>query len=165
MSTPAEGTFVVYVGTHGDKGAHRADVILPGAAYTEKSGIFVNTEGRAQMANRAGFPPGDAREDWAIIRALSELVGKKLGYDSLRGAAAGDVRQGAAPMRLDQIAPGSADDVNKLAGGDRAMEKTPFTSPVDRFLSDQPDRARLGHDGRVLEPGARSGAAGGGVEQ
>src|SRR4029077_14437921 len=58
-----DGTFVVYIGTHGDRGAHRADVILPGAAYTEKGGIFVNTEGRVQMANRAGFPPGQARED------------------------------------------------------------------------------------------------------
>ena len=76
----AEGTFVVYIGTHGDKGAHRADVILPGAAYTEKSGIYVNTEGRVQMANRAGFPPGDAREDWSIIRALSDHLGKKLDY-------------------------------------------------------------------------------------
>ena len=73
-----DGTFVVYIGTHGDRGAHRADVILPGAAYTEKSGIYVNTEGRVQMANRAAFPPGEAREDWAIIRALSEVLGKKL---------------------------------------------------------------------------------------
>ena len=137
-ATPAEGTFVVYVGTHGDKGAHRADVILPGAAYTEKSGIFVNTEGRAQIANRAGFPPGDAREDWAIIRALSELVGKKLGYNSLSG-----LRQamfGKVPhlMRLDQIAPGSADDVNKLAGGDRAVEKAPFANPVADFYLTNP---------------------------
>src|SRR5262249_35013116 len=60
--------FVIYIGTHGDRGAQRADVILPGAAYTEKSGIYVNTEGRVQMADRAAFPPGDAREDWAILR-------------------------------------------------------------------------------------------------
>src|SRR5437588_3022158 len=66
-----DGTFVVYIGTHGDRGAHRADVILPGAAYTEKSGIYVNTEGRAQIANRAAFPPGEAREAWPVIRALS----------------------------------------------------------------------------------------------
>ena len=66
------GAFVVYIGTHGDSGAHRADVILPGAAYPEKSGIYVNTEGRVQMADRASFPPGDAREDWAILRALSD---------------------------------------------------------------------------------------------
>ncbi len=78
-----DGTFVVYIGTHGDRGAHRADVILPGAAYTEKQGLYVNTEGRVQMANRAAFPPGEAREDWAIIRALSEVLGKKLPYNSL----------------------------------------------------------------------------------
>ena len=91
-----DGTFVVYIGTHGDRGAHRADVILPGAAYTEKSGIYVNTEGRVQMANRAAFPPGEAREDWAIIRALSDVLGKKLPYDSLGALAAGDVQGGAA---------------------------------------------------------------------
>jgi NADH-quinone oxidoreductase subunit G len=66
----APGAFVVYQGSHGDKGAHRADVILPGAAYTEKSGTWVNTEGRVQVGQRAAFPPGDAREDWAILRAL-----------------------------------------------------------------------------------------------
>ncbi|HSF94660.1 MAG TPA: molybdopterin-dependent oxidoreductase, partial [Thermohalobaculum sp.] len=78
-----EGAFVVYQGSHGDRGAHRADVILPGAAWTEQSGIYVNTEGRPQMANRAGFPPGDAREDWAILRALSAELGKTLPFDSL----------------------------------------------------------------------------------
>src|SRR5262249_29595378 len=80
-----DGTFVVYIGTHADQGAHRADVILPGAAYTEKSAIFANTEGRVQITGRAGFPPGEAREDWAIIRALSAVLGKKLPYDSLPG--------------------------------------------------------------------------------
>jgi len=78
-----EGAFVVYHGSHGDRGAHRADVILPGAAWTEQSGIYVNTEGRPQMANRAGFPPGEAREDWAVLRALSAELGKTLPYDSL----------------------------------------------------------------------------------
>ena len=68
--------FVIYQGHHGDAGAHRADVILPGAAYTEKSGTYVNTEGRVQMARRAAFPPGEAREDWTIIRALSAVLGK-----------------------------------------------------------------------------------------
>ena len=81
------GAFVVYIGTHGDRGAHRADVILPGAAYTEKTGIYVNTEGRPQFAERAVFPPGDAREDWAILRALSDALGARLPYDSLRRAA------------------------------------------------------------------------------
>ncbi|KQO50025.1 MULTISPECIES: NADH-quinone oxidoreductase subunit NuoG [unclassified Methylobacterium] len=77
------GAFVIYQGTHGDRGATRADVILPGAAYTEKNATFVNLEGRVQTTNRAGFPPGDAREDWAILRALSDVLGKRLPFDSL----------------------------------------------------------------------------------
>jgi NADH-quinone oxidoreductase subunit G len=79
----APGPFVIYQGSHGDRGAHRADVILPGAAYTEESGIFVNTEGRPQMASRAGFPPGEARENWAVLRALSAVLGATLPFDSL----------------------------------------------------------------------------------
>ncbi len=77
--------FVIYQGTHGDAGAHRADVILPGAAYTEKSGLYANFEGRVQMANRASFPPGEAKEDWAILRALSEVLGRPLPYDDIDG--------------------------------------------------------------------------------
>ncbi|MEM9392566.1 MAG: NADH-quinone oxidoreductase subunit NuoG [Pseudomonadota bacterium] len=77
------GAFVIYQGSHGDRGAHRADVILPGAAYTEEQGLFVNTEGRPQLALRAGFAPGDAKENWAILRALSAEVGAQLPYDSL----------------------------------------------------------------------------------
>jgi NADH-quinone oxidoreductase subunit G len=75
--------FVIYQGHHGDAGAHRADVILPGAAYTEKSGLYVNTEGRAQMADPATEPPGEAKEDWAILRALSEKLGRTLPFDTL----------------------------------------------------------------------------------
>jgi NADH-quinone oxidoreductase subunit G len=75
--------FVVYQGHHGDRGAARADVILPGAAYTEKDGTYVNTEGRVQMGHRAAFPPGEAREDWRIIRALSGVIGRPLAYNSL----------------------------------------------------------------------------------
>ncbi|WP_170788376.1 NADH-quinone oxidoreductase subunit NuoG [Ruegeria lacuscaerulensis] len=78
-----EGAFVIYQGSHGDRGAHRADVILPGAAYTEENGLFVNTEGRPQLAMRAGFAPGDAKENWAILRALSAELGATLPYDSL----------------------------------------------------------------------------------
>jgi NADH-quinone oxidoreductase subunit G len=77
------GSFKVYVGHHGDAGARSADVILPGAAYTEKSGTYVNLEGRVQRGERAVFPPGDAREDWAIFRALSDVLGKTLPFDSL----------------------------------------------------------------------------------
>jgi NADH-quinone oxidoreductase subunit G len=136
--TPAEGTYVIYIGTHGDKGAHRADVILPGAAYTEKSGIYVNTEGRAQMANRAGFPPGDAREDWAIVRALSDLVGRKLGYDSLAALRQALFAKAPHLMRLDQIAPGSNDDIAKLASGNRTLERAAFKSPVADFYLTNP---------------------------
>jgi NADH-quinone oxidoreductase subunit G len=75
--------FRVYLGSHGDRGAHGADVILPGAAYTEKPGLYVNTEGRVQMAERAVFPKGQAKEDWAILRALSAMVGQTLPYDTL----------------------------------------------------------------------------------
>jgi NADH-quinone oxidoreductase subunit G len=75
--------FVVYMGTHGDRGAHRADVILPGAAYTEKDGVYVNTEGRVQRGERATFPKGEAKEDWAILRALSGRLGSPLPYDTL----------------------------------------------------------------------------------
>jgi NADH-quinone oxidoreductase subunit G len=134
----ADGTFVVYIGTHGDRGAHRADVILPGAAYTEKSGIYVNTEGRVQMANRASFPPGEAREDWAIIRALSEVLGKQLPYDSL--AALRQAMFKAVPhlMRIDRIEPGNADDVRTLAGKGGSLEKAPFTSSVEDFYLTNP---------------------------
>jgi len=137
-----DGTFVVYIGTHGDRGAHRADVILPGAAYTEKSGIYVNTEGRVQMANRAAFPPGEAREDWAIIRALSDVLGKKLPYDSL--VALRQAISKAAPhlMRLDQIEAGNAADIKTLAGKGGSVEKTPFkTSVADFYLTNPIARA------------------------
>ncbi|ANP38470.1 NADH dehydrogenase [Phaeobacter gallaeciensis] len=88
------GAFVVYQGSHGDRGAHRADVILPGAAYTEENGLFVNTEGRPQLTFRAGFAPGEAKENWAILRALSAELDAKLPYDSLaqlRQAMVGEV--------------------------------------------------------------------------
>ncbi|MDG3040766.1 NADH-quinone oxidoreductase subunit NuoG [Roseicyclus marinus] len=79
----APGAFVIYQGSHGDRGAHRADLILPGAAWTEEQGLFVNTEGRPQLALRAGFPPGEAKENWAILRALSAELGKMQGWNTL----------------------------------------------------------------------------------
>ena len=79
----APGPFVIYQGSHGDRGAHRADLILPCAAWTEEQGLFVNTEGRPQLAQRAGFPPGEAKENWAIIRALSAQIGAAQPWNSL----------------------------------------------------------------------------------
>jgi NADH-quinone oxidoreductase subunit G len=134
----APGAFVIYIGTHGDRGAHRADVILPGAAYPEKSGTYVNTEGRVQMAARAAFPPGDAREDWAILRALSDVLGHKLPYDSL-----GMLRQAlyqAHPhmLRVDRIAPGSPDDIRKLAALGGTPDKAALRSGVENFYFTNP---------------------------
>jgi NADH-quinone oxidoreductase subunit G len=134
----APGAFTVYIGTHGDAGAHRADVILPGAAYTEKSGIYVNTEGRVQMAARAGFPPGDAREDWAILRALSDVLGQKLPYDSLSALRAALFKSHPHMARVDQIAAGNPADIEKLAGGGGTPDKAPFRSPVADFYLTNP---------------------------
>ncbi|MBX9711722.1 MAG: NADH-quinone oxidoreductase subunit NuoG [Xanthobacteraceae bacterium] len=133
-----DGTFVIYIGTHGDKGAHRADVILPGAAYTEKSGIFVNTEGRVQMASRAAFPPGDAREDWAIIRALSEVLGKKLPYDSQTQLRQAMFKATPHLMRIDQIEAGDVAALKTLASRGGSVEKSAFKSPVVDFYLTNP---------------------------
>ena len=137
VEVPA-GAFVVYIGTHGDRGAHRADVILPGAAYPEKSAIYINTEGRVQMAARASFPPGDAREDWAILRALSGVLGQTLPYDSLA-----QLRQAlfaAHPhfMRIDQIAAGDPTDIQKLAKLGGTADKAPLRSAVHDFYLTNP---------------------------
>ncbi|MDX3901859.1 MAG: NADH-quinone oxidoreductase subunit NuoG [Sphingobium sp.] len=80
-----EDSFKVYIGHHGDKGAHAADVILPGASYAEKAGTYVNLEGRVQRGEKAVFAPGDAREDWSILRALSDVMGATLPFDSFDG--------------------------------------------------------------------------------
>ena len=126
--------FVVYQGHHGDAGAHRADVVLPGAAYTEKDGTYVNTEGRAQQAKRAVFPPGDAREDWAILRALSEGLGKPLAYDTL----------GALRRRMNDLVPTLA-QIDHVApagwgefGSDGPVDAAPFELPVANFYMTNP---------------------------
>ena len=134
IDTKALGsTFVVYLGTHGDKGAHRADVILPGAAYTEKSGLWVNTEGRVQWGARAAFPPGEAREDWAILRALSALVGKTLPFDGLAQLRAALVAAHPTFAGVDEIAAASHEDVARLKAGAGPMSSMPFASPVKDF--------------------------------
>jgi NADH-quinone oxidoreductase subunit G len=133
-----DGTFVIYIGTHGDRGAHRADVILPAAAYTEKSAIYVNTEGRVQMSGRAAFPPGEAREDWAVIRALSEAMGKKLPYDSLATLRQAIFKAVPHLMRVDQIEPGKAGDIKSLAGKGGTLEKPAFKPLIEDFYLTNP---------------------------
>jgi len=126
--------FVIYQGSHGDKAAHRADVILPGSAYTEKNATYVNTEGRVQRARRAAFPPGQAKEDWTILRALSEVLGQRLPYDDLS----------AIRKRLVEVAPafGQIDTVVAADfvpfGVEGAVSSQPFTSSVSDFYLTNP---------------------------
>jgi NADH-quinone oxidoreductase subunit G len=135
----APGPFVVYQGTHGDRGAHRADVILPGASYTEKSGLYVNTEGRVQLANRAAFAPGDAREDWAILRALSDVLGQRLPFDSLNVLRQRLFAEYPHLTALDQVAPGDvAGAVRALAGAAGQPSREPFVSPIGDFYLTNP---------------------------
>ena len=130
--------FVIYQGHHGDAGAHRADVILPGAAYTEKPGTYVNMEGRVQQGFRANFPPGDAREDWAILRALSERLGKTLPYDSLDQVRARLVAANRTFAALDQQAAGAWGEFG-TAG---SVTDAPFVSPiVNYYMTDPISRA------------------------
>jgi NADH-quinone oxidoreductase subunit G len=130
----ATDAFVIYLGTHGDAGAHRADVILPGAAYTEKAGLYVNTEGRVQRGERAVFPKGDAREDWAILRALSEHLGARLPYDTLDALRAKLFADHPTFGQID-YAPGSSPAVFDLAGLGVAGEPSdaPLASPIQAF--------------------------------
>jgi NADH-quinone oxidoreductase subunit G len=124
-----KNTLLVYQGHHGDFGANAADIVLPGAAYTEKDGLYVNTEGRVQMGKRAVHPPGDARSDWAIVRALSEQAGCKLSYDSLI-----DLRErieGEWPeLTLIDMKPEAEWGV---FGRDGKIENAPFYTPIDNF--------------------------------
>ncbi len=98
------GPFVIYQGSHGDRGAHRADIILPAAAYTEEGGLFVNTEGRPQLALRASFAPGQAKENWAILRALSAELGAVLPFDSLAALRQALVKAHPHLGQVDQVA-------------------------------------------------------------
>jgi NADH-quinone oxidoreductase subunit G len=127
------GAFVVYQGSHGDAGAARADVVLPGAAYTEKSATYVNTEGRAQTTARAAFPPGDAKDDWAIIRALSAHVGHRLPYDSLPALRAAMYKQAPALARLDAVEPADIKGVEALAAAGGKLGAEPFGVAVADF--------------------------------
>ncbi|MEO9168425.1 MAG: molybdopterin-dependent oxidoreductase, partial [Aestuariivirga sp.] len=130
--------FVIYIGSHGDAGAARADVILPGAAYTEKSVTYANTEGRVQMTARATFPPGDAREDWAIIVNLAKQAGVELGFSSLGGLRSAMYQ--AAPQLAELNKLHKADTAALAAIGDAKgkLTKDAFTSPIKDFYLTNP---------------------------
>jgi NADH-quinone oxidoreductase subunit G len=127
--------FVIYQGHHGDAGAHRADVILPGAAYTEKDGTYVNTEGRVQLAEAAVFPPGEAREDWAIVRALSEALGRRLPFDSLEQLRARMVEAHPTFRVIDAVAPAAWGPFGTPGPTD---DGAPFASPIANFYMTDP---------------------------
>ena len=139
--TPADlprGAFVVYQGHHGDLGAQCADVVLPGAAYTEKSGTYVNTEGRAQLTRAATGLPGAAREDWKIIRAASEFLGVALPYDSLTQLRCRMEEISPALTRYDVVEPASMSTVGnkvQLVDGNQGSKptNTPLTRVVENF--------------------------------
>ena len=130
--------FVIYQGSHGDKGAHRADVILPGAAYTEKDGTYVNTEGRTQMAARAVFPPGEAREDWTILRALSAVLGKPLPFDTTQQLRAKMYAAHPHLALLDLIVPADAGAIERLAKMQGKFGKERFGRAVDDYYFTNP---------------------------
>ena len=121
--------FVIYQGHHGDKGAHHADVVLPGAAYTEKDGIYLNTEGRVQYASRATFPPGQAKEDWAIVRAFAGHIGVYLGFDSLDELRADLFEQVPHFAERDSILPAKWVKI----GGKGKMTSAPIGAGIDNF--------------------------------
>ncbi len=130
--------FVIYQGSHGDEGAHRADVILPGAAYTEKDGTYVNTEGRAQMTARAVFPPGEAREDWKIIRALSGALGKPLPFDTAQQLRARMYAAHPHLALLDIIDPADAGAIERLAKTQGKCGKERFGRAIDDYYLTNP---------------------------
>ena len=127
------GATVIYQGSHGDRGAHRADIILPGAAYTEEQGLFVNTEGRPQLALRAGFAPGEAKENWAILRALSGELGSALPYDSLAALRQALVAEVPHLAAIDEVAENAWEIP---AGG--AMGDAAFANAVKDFYLTNP---------------------------
>ena len=128
-----EGAFVIYQGSHGDNGVHRSDVILPAAAYTEENGLFVNTEGRPQLALRAAFPPGEAKENWAILRALSANLGSALEYDSLAQLRQALVATVPHLAQIDQVV---ANDWQALPA--TTLEKAKFKNAVADFYLTNP---------------------------
>ena len=126
--------FVVYQGHHGDVGAHRADLILPGVAFSEKNATYVNTEGRVQSTKMAVFPPGESKEDWRIIRAVSEAVGHKLPYDNLESVRRRLAEINPALGFYDRVTPGGWGEI----GAPGPVSAAPFSSPIENFYMTDP---------------------------
>jgi NADH-quinone oxidoreductase subunit G len=131
-------SFVIYQGSHGDAGAHRADIILPGSAYTEKSATYVNIEGRAQLTDRAAFAPGEAKEDWTILRALSAKLGPPLPYDTLGQLRAAMYKPAPSLARIGQVEPAGTKGLSALAARDGSTRGEPFQSSIRDFYMTNP---------------------------
>ena len=144
------GAFVIYQGSHGDRGAHRADVILPGAAWTEENGLFVNTEGRPQRANRAGFAPGEARDNWAIIRAASAHLGQTLPYDNLLALRKALFEAVPHLASIDSVPENEWQPVEGGQGGEQTMrspvEDHYLTNPIARASEVMAELSKLAHE-------------------
>ncbi|HWB46324.1 MAG TPA: molybdopterin-dependent oxidoreductase, partial [Hyphomicrobiaceae bacterium] len=154
--------FVIYQGSHGDAGALRADVVLPGAAYTEKSGTYVNLEGRVQTTTRAAFPPGEAKEDWAIIRALSAHVGHTLPYDRLSALRAAMYKAAPVLAHLDAVERADQGAIAALAARGGTLGGEPFgPAIVDFYLTNPIARASaIMAELSALKKNARQGTTG-----
>jgi NADH-quinone oxidoreductase subunit G len=155
VEVPA-GPFVIYQGSHGDRGAHRADLILPGAAWVEENGIFVNAEGRPQLSLRASFAPGEAKENWAILRAVSAAVGRTQAWDSL-----GQLRQrlvAAHPVlgRIDEVPENPAPSLpaGRLGQGpfESAVRQHYLTNPILRASGLMGELAQMEAERRLQRP-------------
>jgi NADH-quinone oxidoreductase subunit G len=154
-------SFVIYMGSHGDAGANRADVILPGAAYTEKSATYVNTEGRPQMTARAVFPPGSARDDWSIIAALAGELGVKLDWSTLQGLRAAMYAIAPQLANLDSIHTADGAALSELAAGEGTTTRDAFASPITDFYFTNPiaRASRIMADCSMIKNGRQRQAA------
>jgi len=131
-------TFVIYQGHHGDAGARRANVILPGAAYTEKSGTYVNTEGRVQRSFGAVLPPGEAREDWRILRAFSAVIGKVLPYDTIDALRARLEQVNPAFSKIGYLPRFGCSDLTGPAGDPAVLSDSAFTPAIANYYQTDP---------------------------
>jgi NADH-quinone oxidoreductase subunit G len=138
VSAIGANTFVVYQGHHGDAGAHRADVILPGAAYTEKPGTYVNTEGRVQRGGLATYPPAEAREDWRILRAFSQVLGRPLPYDDLDALRSRLERVNPVFGRVGFLPRFGCSDQTGPAGDPAALSDEPFRPYIHNYYQTDP---------------------------
>jgi|Transcript_36485 NADH dehydrogenase (ubiquinone) Fe-S protein 1 len=133
-----EDAYVIYMGTSGDEGVYYADLILPTSSYLERNGTYVNMDGRVQQTRATITPPGFARDDWMVLRALSEELGTPLPYDSLDEVRTRLAELAPHLVRYDHIEPGSFDRVSLMDSGDRKLSKALLSDAVDNFYMTDP---------------------------